>query len=191
MFSIKYHRRIPAILTCFLALNVNRRDEAYRIVNLLTAMDADDNTGAATAQRLAGKDLNKSGKVVNLVICGNSRFYDFEWLEEQLDQWIEQYEYPDLIIMGGASGIDLLAERWCDNLAIPMAIYNEAWNAPRSGLQDDGRPEAAPTLVDDMLNHATHVLAFPGPKSKWTSIMIKRARERGIAAVEVPTPLEM
>jgi len=190
MFSSQYCRRIPATLTRFLALYGNRRDEAYRIANILASMDADENTGAATAERLAGRDLNKSGKVVNLVICGNSRFYDFQWLEEQLDQWMKWHEYPDLIIIGGASGVDYLAERWCDNHAIPMAIYNEAWNAPRSGLQDDGRPEAAPTLVDDMLNHATHVIAFPGPKSKWTSIMIKRARERGIPAVEIPTPLD-
>ena len=60
----------------------------------------------------------------------------------------------------------------------------------RSGLQDSGRPEAAPTLGDKMLEHATHLIAFPGPKSKWTTIMINRAREKGIPAVSVPTPPE-
>ena len=66
----------------------------------------------------------------------------------------------------------------------------EAWNEPRKGLQDSGRPEAAPTLGDKMLEHATHLVAFPGPKSKWTAIMINRARQKGIPAVSVPTPSE-
>ena len=160
----------------------------YRPLNILSFMGDGENTGAATVERLAGRDLNRSGEVVNLVICGNSRFYDFEWLEQQLDDWIKIHEHPDLIIVGGASGVDYLAERWADNNAIPMAIYSEAWNAPRSGLQDSGRPEAAPSLIDDMLDHATHVIGFPGSKSKWTTALVNRARKRGIQAVEIPTP---
>ena len=90
---------------------------------------ADDvNTGAATIERLAGRDLNQDGKVINLVICGNSRFYNYEWIEEQLEQWIKWNTYPDLIIIGGASGVDYLVERWATNQAIPMAIFCEAWN---------------------------------------------------------------
>ena len=162
----------------------------YSIAKQYASMSDDTNTGAATVQRLAGRDLNQDGRVVNLVICGNSRFYDYEWLEEQLEQWIKWNAYPDLIIIGGASGVDYLSERWANNHAIPMAIFSEAWNEPRKGLQDTGRPEAAPTLGDKMLEHATHVLAFPGPKSKWTTIMIKRAREKGLNAVEIPTPPE-
>jgi hypothetical protein len=34
------------------------------------------------------------------------------------------------------------------------------------------------------------LIAFPGPKSKWTTIMIRRGRELGIPGVEVPTPPE-
>ena len=162
----------------------------YIIAKQYACMCDDTNTGAATVQRLAGRDLNQDGRVVNLVICGNSRFYDYEWLEEQLEQWIKWNAYPDLIIIGGASGVDYLSERWANNHAIPMAIFSEAWNEPRKGLQDTGRPEAAPTLGDKMLEHATHVLAFPGPKSKWTTIMIRRAREKGLNAVEIPTPPE-
>ena len=52
-------------------------------------MADDANTGAATIERLAGRDLNRDGKVINLVICGNSRFYNYEWVEEQLEQWIK------------------------------------------------------------------------------------------------------
>jgi hypothetical protein len=162
----------------------------YRALKQFGNMSDDKNTGAATVERLAGRDLNQDGQVINLVICGNSRFYDYQWLEEQLEQWINVHAHPDLIIIGGASGIDYLVERWADNHAIPMAIFSEAWNEPRKGLQDTGRPEASPTLGDKMLEHATHVIAFPGPKSKWTTIMIKRAHDKGLPAVEIPTPPE-
>ncbi|MBJ63339.1 MAG: hypothetical protein CMB55_00895 [Euryarchaeota archaeon] len=145
-------------------------------------------TGASTVERLAGRDLNQDGKVINLVICGDSRFYNYEWIEEQLEQWIDHNDYPDLVIVGGASGVDYLAERWADNQAIPIAIFTEAWNEPRKGLEDSGRPEAPTTLGDKLLDKATHFVAFPGPKSKWTKIMIERARAMGIPAIEIPIP---
>ncbi|MDP6870017.1 MAG: hypothetical protein QGI21_04520 [Candidatus Poseidoniaceae archaeon] len=154
-------------------------------------MGEGDSSGAETVERLGRRDLNNNGKVINLAISGNSRFYNFEWLNEKITSWISQNDKPDLLILGGASGIDCLVERWAAENSIPTAVFNEAWNQPRRGLRDTGRPEAAPGLVDIMLDHATHVLAFPGPKSKWTSIMIKRAQERGINADEFPTPLEL
>ena len=65
-----------------------------------------DKPGAAVVADLGGKDLNKDGIIINLVICGNSKFYDYSWLEHQLDNWVEQHAYPDMIIIGGASGVD-------------------------------------------------------------------------------------
>ena len=151
-------------------------------------MSGNVTTGGEKIQTLAGKDLNRDGKVVNLVISGNSRFYDYEWLEEQLDQWIKWHDHPDLIICGGASGVDYLAERWADNNAIEIAVFTEEWNEPRVGLEDSGRPEAPETLVDKMLEHATHVLGFPGKETKWTRIVLEKAEERGIPTFEIPTP---
>ena len=50
-----------------------------------------DKSGAEVVAELGGKDLNKDGKIINLVICGNSKFYDYSWLEEQLDDWVYQH----------------------------------------------------------------------------------------------------
>ena len=154
-------------------------------------MDESDTSGAAIVESLGGRDLNQNGKIINLAISGNSRFYNYEWLDSQLNIWIKNNDFPDLIIVGGARGIDCLVEEWSEKNSIPIAVFNEAWNQPRMGLKDTGRPEASPSLVDIMLDHATHVLAFPGPKSKWTSIMINRANERGINSDEISTPLEL
>ena len=164
----------------------------YRIPKQFTIMADDVNTGAATIERLAGRDLNQDGKVINLIIYGNSRFYNYEWIEDQLDQWIKWNTYPDLIIIGGASGVDYLVERWATNQAIPMAIFTEeAWNEPRKGLTDSGRPEAAPTLGDKMLEHATHLNRISRTQVKMDDDYDKsRARQKGIPAVSVPTPAE-
>ena len=36
---------------------------------------------------------------------------------------MDKVERLDLIIIGGASGVDYLVERWATNQAIPMAIF--------------------------------------------------------------------
>ena len=148
-------------------------------------------TGAEALNRLAGIDLNKDGRIVNLIICGNSKFYDYAWLEEQIELWVEANGYPDLIILGGASGVDYLAERWSDNSNIQLAVFSEAWTAPRPhSAHDSGRPEAVATLARTMLERATHMLSFPGPDSIWTKRMEERAIEQGIPVTSVPLPTE-
>lgn len=151
-------------------------------------MSGNGATGAEIIQNLAGKDLNRDGEIVNLVISGNSKFYDYSWFEDQMDVWLESNSHPDLIICGGASGVDYLAERWADNYAIKIAVFAEEWASPRTGLEDKGRPEASPSLVEKMLKHATHVLALPGVTSKWTKVVVERANELGIPIMEIPTP---
>ena len=82
--------------------------------------------------------------------------------------------------------MDHLAERWADNNNIPCAIFSEEWDVPRGGLEDGGRVEAAPDLVVKMLERATHVIAFPSPKSKWTNIMVDSANSKGIDTTVIP-----
>ena len=37
------------------------------------------------------------------------------------------------------SGVDYLAERWAENLTIPIAVFSEAWQQPRQGDGTDSR----------------------------------------------------
>jgi len=139
-----------------------------------------DESGADVIGRLGGRDLNQDGRVVNLVIVGSSRFYDFSVVEEAIDDWAEKEAHPDLVITGGASGVDYLAERWAVNNNIPFAVLNEEWGVPRLGLKDLGRGEAPTSLTHRLLDVATHIIAFPSPTSKWTTIVLDMAAERGI-----------
>jgi hypothetical protein len=166
------------------------KEKIDMIIHIWGDMAGNDKTGAEIVAELAGRDLNRDGRVVNLVICGNSKFYDYSWLENQLDLWVKQHAYPDMIILGGASGVDFLAERWADNNNIRLAVYNEAWSSPRpNSVTDSGRPEAIASLAKEMLNHATHMLAFPGPESVWTKKMMEIGVQMNVpvACVELPT----
>jgi len=131
---------------------------------------------------LGRKDLNLDGSVINLAVVGSSRFYDFEVFENAIEDWVEENGYPDLIVVGGASGVDYMAERWADNNSVPIAIFSEEWDDPKRGLQDKGRAEAANSLTGKILDSATHVLALPSSTSKWTRIVIDMA-----TAQDMPT----
>jgi len=137
-------------------------------------------SGQEVVENLGGQDLNLDGSVVNLAIVGSSRFYDFEIFESSLEKWISDNSYPDLIIVGGASGVDYMAERWADNNLTPIAIFSEEWNDPRRTLVDRNRAEAPNSLTEKILSSASHILAMPSPTSKWTRIVIERAEETGV-----------
>ena len=140
-------------------------------------------SGQDTVVRLGSQDLNSDGEIINLAIVGSSRFYDFMIFEEVVESWIEENGYPDMIIVGGASGVDYMAERWADNNSVPIAVFTEEWSNPARSLVDSGRAEAPNTLTEKILNGASHILAMPSPTSKWTRIVIDRAELKGIHTV--------
>jgi len=138
-------------------------------------------SGQDVVDSLGRRDLNQDGSVINLAIVGSSRFYDFEVFEKAIDQWVNDNGYPDLVIVGGASGVDYMAERWADNNSIEIAVFTEEWGDPRRSLHDSGRPEAGNSLTLKILKAASHILAMPSATSKWTRIVIDLAKEKGIS----------
>ena len=140
-------------------------------------------SGQDTVVRLGSQDLNRDGEIINLAIVGSSRFYDFMIFEGVVESWIDENGYPDMIIVGGASGVDYMAERWADNNSVPIAVFTEEWSNPSRSLVDSGRAEAPNTLTEKILNGASHILAMPSPTSKWTRIVIDRAALKGIHTV--------
>ena len=140
-----------------------------------------ETSGQDTVERLGSQDLNRDGEIINLAIVGSSRFYDFMIFEDAVETWIEENGYPDMIIVGGASGVDYMAERWADNNSVPIAVFTEEWSDPDRSLVDSGRTEAPNTLTEKILSGASHILAMPSPTSKWTRIVIDRASTRGIS----------
>jgi len=136
--------------------------------------------GQNVVDSLGKKDLNQDGNIINLAVVGSSRFYDFEIFEELIENWVDKNGYPDMIIVGGASGVDYMAERWADNNSIPIAIFSEEWEDPNRTLRDRGRSEAPNSLTEKILKSATDILAIPSSTSKWTRIVIEMANEQKI-----------
>ena len=132
--------------------------------------------GQDTVERLGSRDLNLDGEIINLAIVGSSRFYDFMVFEGAVESWVDENGYPDMIIVGGASGVDYMA----DNNSVPIAVFTEEWSDPNRRLVDRGRTEAANTLTEKILRGASHILAMPSPTSKWTRIVIEQATSIGI-----------
>lgn len=143
-------------------------------------MSSNSERGEELVSALGGKDWTGDGKVINLAIVGSSCYYDFSLIEEHLDKWVERIGFPDLVIVGGASGVDYLAERWADNNNVKIAVFHEAWQNPRLGLQDSGRGEAGNELTRKIISSATHIIAFPSATSKWTRITIQLAEREGM-----------
>tara|TARA_B100000029_G_scaffold191454_2_gene189274 strand:+ start:884 stop:1333 length:450 start_codon:yes stop_codon:yes gene_type:complete len=137
-------------------------------------------SGQDVVDALGKKDLNRDGTVINLAIVGSSRFYDFEVFERAIENWVDANGYPDLIVVGGASGVDYMAERWADNNSVKIAIFSEEWDDPVRSLHDTGRAEAGNSLTQKILASASHVLALPSPTSKWTRVVIDLAAQNGI-----------
>ena len=136
--------------------------------------------GQNVVDSLGRKDLNQDGNIINLAVVGSSRFYDFEIFEELIEDWANKNGYPDMIIVGGASGVDYMAERWADNNSIPIAIFSEEWDDTNRTLRDRGRSEAPNSLTQKILKSATDILAIPSSTSKWTRIIIEMANEQKI-----------
>ena len=133
---------------------------------------------------LGKRDLNLDGNVINLAIVGSSRFYDYEIFENLIEDWVDINGYPDLVIVGGASGVDYMAERWADNNSTPIAVFTEEWKDSDRTLRDRGRPEAGNSLTKKILEAATDILAIPSKTSKWTRIVIEMATE-----MKIPTTI--
>ena len=137
-------------------------------------------SGQDVVERVGGLDINQDGAIINLAIVGSSRFYDFMVFEGAVESWVEENGYPDMIIVGGASGVDYMAERWAANNSVPIAVFSEEWGEANRSLIDSGRVEAPNTLTEKILSGASHILAMPSPTSKWTRIVIEQAASRNI-----------
>ncbi len=61
---------------------------------------------------------------MKLAVVGSRSFNDYKLLKDTLDNYKKQI---DLIISGGANGVDLLAEKWADENNIKKLIFYPDW----------------------------------------------------------------
>ena len=112
---------------------------------------------------------------MKLAIVGSRNFNDYKKFKKHILEVVCLWELDlsDLtIISGGAKGADSLAGEFATDFDIPIKIYSANWK--KYG-------KAAGVLRNSqIINEATHVVAFPSVTGKGTQDSIKKAKEREI-----------
>lgn len=100
-------------------------------------------------------------------IVGSRNYTDYKqfktFLQDALKTW------PDVIevVSGGAQGADAMAERWARENNIPIKIFKPDW--VKFGKA------AGPIRNQQIIEYASHVIAFPSKTGKGTQDSIVRA----------------
>lgn len=76
---------------------------------------------------------------------------------------------PSEVVSGGARGADTLGEKWARSKNIPVTIYKPDWIKHGKA--------AGPIRNRDIIERATHVLAFPSRKGKGTQHSLSLAEK--------------
>lgn len=82
---------------------------------------------------------------------------------------------PQLVICGGATGVDTIAAQWAEHYGVPLCIFPALWHS--LGLA------AGPRRNQWMLDFMKPSLLVVFPGGKGTADMVKRARDRGVETV--------
>jgi len=105
-----------------------------------------------------------------LAIVGGRDYKDYDNFKKITDAYIKKIGMPpSVIISGGASGVDTMAEKYAKENKIETIILKPDWN--KLG-------KAAGIIRNtDIINEATHVLALPTNKSVGTYDSIDKAKK--------------
>lgn len=109
---------------------------------------------------------------MKLIIAGCRNFNDRFIINAGIDAFIEEYGTPDVIIEGGARGVDRMAYYYAKDNGIPVKVFPADWNKY-------GRA-AGPIRNSEMAKYGTHLLAFWDGKSRGTKNMIETAKKHGL-----------
>jgi len=106
---------------------------------------------------------------VKIIVTGGRKFEDRAMVFSSLSGLTPK---PTLVICGGATGTDTLAEMWCQQTGVPLCIFPALWSS--HGLV--AGPYRNQWMLDFM--RPDLVVAFPGGQG--TADMVKRAKKAGV-----------
>lgn len=100
-----------------------------------------------------------------VVIAGSRDFTDYDFLKRVLDSRIFD---TDVIISGGARGVDTLAELYAKERGLKCIVFRADWK--KYGKS------AGPIRNRQMAMEGTHLIAFWDGESRGTKNMIEQAK---------------
>lgn len=106
---------------------------------------------------------------MRLAVVGSQIIIDYKLVELHLDEYIEKYGTPDIIITGDTQGIDNLAEKYASHNSINFVVYPTDYD--RYGIS------AGVIRNKEIIENATHVIAFGDHTSKCVQHTMNFARK--------------
>jgi hypothetical protein len=107
--------------------------------------------------------------MIRLAIVGSRNYTDYKEFVKIINDIVGRIGVPpDIIVSGGATGVDALAERYAIDNKIEFKVFPADWKTY-------GR-KAGPIRNTQIVNDATHVIALPSKESKGTYDTIRKAR---------------
>lgn len=110
---------------------------------------------------------------MKLAIIGSREFCDWELFTEGITRILEQEgKLPILVVSGGARGADRMGEKWAKDNGIKTLVFKPEWgkHGKRAGLIRNA----------DIIENATHVLAFPSESGSGTQHALGLAKEKNL-----------
>ena len=107
---------------------------------------------------------------MKLAVSGSRFFWCYEVVEKYIDMLHEAYGI-ELIITGGAPGVDTLAEAYARTNLIPLKVYHAEWG--KYGKR------AEPIRNNKIIKECDMLLAFPAKNSTGTIHAINAAKIEG------------
>jgi predicted Rossmann-fold nucleotide-binding protein len=124
-------------------------------------------------------DVQEGGLVIRLLIAGSRSERKRSLVIDELNRFAEEHDWMiDLVITGGAEGVDALAKDWAETHKIPTCTFHPNW-------RHHGK-KAGPLRNESMvrLGQPTHAIAFPGGPG--TADVRRRLERAGIEVTHLP-----
>jgi len=114
---------------------------------------------------------------MKLAIVGSRKFNDYEFFKVAVYRYLNSVK-PEIIISGGATGVDSLAEKWAGENNVEFLVFPADWKLGRS---------AGPIRNTLIVNNCTHLLAFPDADSvgTWDSVRKAELANKKVTVIKV------
>lgn len=111
--------------------------------------------------------------VCTLAIVGSRNFNDYDAFCDKLNMFVASIggiQKINKIVSGGAGGADKMAERFARENKIELQVFAADWN--RYGRA------AGPMRNSQIVEAATHMVAFPSKDGRGTQDSLRKARKK-------------
>lgn len=112
---------------------------------------------------------------MRIIVAGSRTFANLDWIDgvELVRSTVESSLFTtNVIVSGGADGIDTFAEMYAEEEDLPLVVYEAEW--------DKYLKAAGPKRNIRMAQNADALVAIWDGKSTGTHHMIKTAKKRGL-----------